>query len=156
MKGPDCARLTDGTLRHQCYAHYTLPCSHADNDVWWEPLLPTTEHATTGFNRCDYLGVLPTTTTRHKQLYGRRQDTESLNAQLERAFYGQRLPARGAHNQTAVVLLAALTENAWARHTWINEAAHQQSPPGSPTAAQLSPTTARQHSASAPPTTKAC
>ena len=36
-----------------------------------------------------------------------RQDTESLNAQLERAFYGQRLPAWGVHNQTAVVLLAA-------------------------------------------------
>ncbi len=27
-----------------------------------------------------------------------RQDTENLNAQLERAFYGQRLPAWGVHN----------------------------------------------------------
>jgi len=43
-----------------------------------------------------------------------RQDTESLNAQLERAFYGQRLPAWGVRNQTVVVLMSALAENAWA------------------------------------------
>jgi hypothetical protein len=47
-----------------------------------------------------------------------RQDTESLNAQLDRAFYGRCLPAWGTHNQTTVVLLAAIAENAWARHTW--------------------------------------
>ncbi len=61
---------------------------------------------------------LQTSSPRHKQLYGMRQDTESLNAQLERAFYGQRLPAWGVHNQTTVVLLATLAENSWARHTW--------------------------------------
>ena len=54
-----------------------------------------------------------------------RQDTESLNAQLERAFYGQRLPAWGVHNQTIVVLMAALTENAWARAVWSSGLAHQ-------------------------------
>lgn len=48
-----------------------------------------------------------------------RQDTESLNAQLERAFYGQRLPAWGVANQTLVVILAAIAENAWARHVWL-------------------------------------
>jgi hypothetical protein len=47
-----------------------------------------------------------------------RQDTENLNAQLERAFYGQRLPAWGIHNQTTIVLLATLAENAWTRHLW--------------------------------------
>ena len=56
----------------------------------------------------------PATSEEHKRLYGMRQDTERLNAQLERAFYGQRLPAWGVHNQTAVVLFAALAENAWA------------------------------------------
>jgi hypothetical protein len=54
-----------------------------------------------------------------------RQDTESLNAQLDRAFYGRRLPAWGLHNQTTVVLLAALAENAWARHIWIQAVAEQ-------------------------------
>jgi hypothetical protein len=54
-----------------------------------------------------------------------RQDTESLNAQLERAFYGERLLAWGVHNQTTVVLPAAVAENAWARHVWYNEANHQ-------------------------------
>jgi len=62
-----------------------------------------------------------------------RQDTESLNAQLERAFYGQRLPAWGVHNQTTIVLLAAVAENSWARHVWYDEARHQaQHPPGVP------------------------
>jgi hypothetical protein len=56
-------------------------------------------------------------------------DTESLNAQLERAFYGQRLPAWGVHHQTAVVLLATLAENAWALQVWRDEADHQQHRP---------------------------
>lgn len=59
-----------------------------------------------------------------------RQDTESLNAQLERAFYGQRLPAWGVHNQTTIVLMAALAE-AWARQVWFDEVSHQNGPPGS-------------------------
>lgn len=60
-----------------------------------------------------------------------RQDTESLNAQLERAFYGQRLSAWGVHNQTTVVLLAAVAANAWARQVRYDEARHQaQHPPG--------------------------
>ncbi len=114
----DTTRRKDGTVRHQFYARYTLRCpGHADHD-WWEPLLPVTDDQTTKFNRCEYLRILPTSSPRHKQLYGMRQDTESLNAQLERAFYGQRLPAWGVHNQTTVVLLATLAENAWARHTW--------------------------------------
>jgi len=72
----------------------------------------------TKFNRCEYLRVVPTTSDEHQRLYGMRQDTESLNAQLERAFYGQRLPAWGVSNQTLVVLLAAIAENAWAKCVW--------------------------------------
>jgi hypothetical protein len=49
-----------------------------------------------------------------------RQDAESLNNTLERAFYGQRLPAWGIPNQTIIVLLACLAQNSWARHTWQN------------------------------------
>ena len=77
----------------------------------------------------------PTTSPRHRQLYGMRQDTESLNAQLERAFYGQRLPAWGVHNQTTIVLLAALADNAWARRVWYDEVRHQADPPKAPAAA---------------------
>jgi hypothetical protein len=122
----DTTRRKDGGVRHRFYARYTLPCpGHADHD-WWEPLLATGEDAKTGFNRCEYLRVVPTTGAHHKRLYGMRQDTESLNAQLERAFYGQRLPARGVHNQTAIVLLAAIAENAWARHVWNHEVEHQR------------------------------
>ncbi len=122
-------RYKNGGVHHQFYARYTLPCiGRADHD-WWEPLLATDQDAKTGFNRCEYLRVVPTTGKQHTRLYGMRQDTESLNAQLERAFYGQRLPAWGVHNQTLVVLLAAQAENSWARHVWHHEAEHQRHTP---------------------------
>ncbi len=125
----DTTHHTGGGTRHQFYARYTLPCAdHPDHD-WWEPLLPTAEDAEAGFNRCEYLRVVPTTGDQHKRLYGMRQDTESLNAQLERAFYGQRRPAWGVHNQTVIVLLAAQAENSWTRHVWHREAEHQRHTP---------------------------
>ena len=126
----DTTRHKDGTVRYQFYGRYTLPCpGHPDHD-WWEPLLGTAEDAKTKFNRTEYLRITPTTAKDHRRIYGMRQDTESLNAQLERAFYGQRLPAWGVHNQTTVVLLAAVAENAWARQVWYDEAQHQaQYPP---------------------------
>ena len=89
---------------------------------------------TARFNHCEYLRVVPTATPRHRLLYGMRQDTASLNAQLERAFYGSRLPAWGVHNQTTIVLLAALADNAWARHVWYDEVQRQAHPPGAPAA----------------------
>jgi hypothetical protein len=58
-----------------------------------------------------------------------RADTESLNAQFERAFYNRRLPAWGLHNQTVIVLMAALAQNAKARHAWQRAIDRQQSPP---------------------------
>ncbi len=124
----DTTRHKDGGAHHQFYARYTLPCAGRPDHVWWEPLLATANDAITGFNRCEYLRVVPTTGVQHKRLYGMRQDTESLNAQLERAFYGQRLPAWGVHNQTVIVLLAAQAENSWARHVWHHEAEHQRNP----------------------------
>ena len=69
------------------------------------------------FDRSDYLRVLPPTDPDYPRVYGMRADTESLNAQFERAFYNRRLPAWGLHNQTVIVLMAALAQNAWARHT---------------------------------------
>ena len=117
----------DGSRRHQLYAHYTLPCPGRDPHDWWEPLLPVQADRDAGFNRSEYLRAVPTTSDRHRRLYGMRQDTESLNAQLDRAFYGRRLPAWGAHNQTTVVLLAALAENAWAKHIWNQAVGDQRS-----------------------------
>lgn len=106
----------DGTQAHQFYAKYSLACPRFDQvHTWWEPLLPVASDRANKFNRCEYLRIVPATSEQHRRLYGMRQDTESLNAQLERAFYGQRLPAWGVHNQTVVVLCAALAENAWAR-----------------------------------------
>ena len=130
----DVTRRKDGTVGYQFYARYTLNCAgHPDHD-WWEPLLPVADDAKARFNRGEYLRVVSTTSTRHRQLYGMRQDTESLNAQLERAFYGQRLPAWGVHNQTTIVVMAALAENAWARHVWYDEVSHQH-PAGTTAAA---------------------
>jgi len=125
----DTTRRKNGTVRHQFYARYTLPCPGHPDHEWWEPLLNTAEDAQAKFNRTEYLRIAPTTSIDHRRLYGMRQDTESLNAQLERAFYGQRLPAWGVHNQTTVVLLAAVAENAWARQVWYDEARHQAEHP---------------------------
>jgi hypothetical protein len=118
----DITHHKDGTTRHQFYARYTLHCMRTGHvHSWWEPLLSVAGDAKAKFNRTEYLRVVPATTASHARLYGMRQDTESLNAQLERAFYGQRLPAWGVHNQTAVVLLAAFAENSWARAVWTDE-----------------------------------
>jgi len=131
----DTTRRRNGTSRHQFYARYTLPCPGGTDHDWWEPLLPVADDTNTRFNRCEYLRIVPTPSLRHRLLYGMSQDTESLNAQLERAFYGQRLPAWGVHNQTTIVLLAALAGNAWARHVWSDEIHHQTGPPGATAAA---------------------
>lgn len=48
----------------------------------------------------------------YSRVYGMRADTESLNAQFERAFHNRRLPTWGLHNQTVAVLMAALAQNA--------------------------------------------
>jgi hypothetical protein len=118
-----------GRKRHQFYGRYSLPCPEGAEHDWWEPLLATRIDVDAGFNRAEYLRVTPATAESHRRLYGMRQDTESLNAQLERAFYGQRLPAWGVHNQTTIVLFAALAENAWALRTWRSEVERQQSDP---------------------------
>ena len=125
----DTTHHKDGGARHQFYARYTLPCPGQPDHDWWEPLLTTAEDSRAKFNRTEYLRITPATGKDHQRLYGMRQDTESLNAQLERAFYGQRLPAWGVHNQTTVVLLATLAENAWARCVWYDEADHQRQHP---------------------------
>lgn len=122
----DVTRHKDGSVKHQFYARYSLPCPRTGEDhVWWEPLLAVAGDQKAKFNRCEYLRIVPPTASEHDRLYGMRQDTESLNAQLERAFYGQRLPAWGVHNQTVIVLMAALAENAWARAVWTEELARQ-------------------------------
>lgn len=111
----DITHRKDGTQAHQFYAKYSLPCPATNTThTWWEPLLPIASDEANGFNRCEYLRIVPAISRQHKRLYGMRQDAESLNAQLERAFYGQRLPAWGVRNQTVIVLCAALAENAWA------------------------------------------
>lgn len=105
----------DRTETHQFYAKYSLLCPRTTTThTWWEPLLPIASDEANKFNRCEYLRIVPATSVEHERLYGMRQDTESLNAQLERAFYGQRIPAWGVHNQTVIVLMSALAENAWA------------------------------------------
>ena len=112
------------------YARHTLTCSSSDTEHdWWEPLTPTQTDEAHNFNRSDYLRVLPPTHPDYNRVYGMRADTESLNAQFERAFYNRRLPAWGLHNQTVIVLMAALAQNAWARHTWQRAIDRQQAPP---------------------------
>lgn len=81
------------------------------------------------FNRSEYLRVMPPSDPDYIRVYRMRADTESLNKQFERAFYNRRLPGWGLHNQTAIVLMVAIAQNAWARHTWQQEIDRQQAPP---------------------------
>jgi hypothetical protein len=108
-----------GKTSWQLHAHYTLICHHGDVvHSWWERLTGTETDRQAHFNRSDYLRALPGHHPGYKQVYRMRQDAESLNNTLERAFYGQRLPAWGIPNQTIIVLLACLAQNSWALHTW--------------------------------------
>jgi hypothetical protein len=95
---------------------------------WWEPLTPTRADAVVGFNRAEYLRVVPRTAPDYDRLYPMRSDTESLNAQLEFAFHKQRLPAWGQHRQILLVAFAALALNAWALHVWRREVDRQAQP----------------------------
>jgi len=107
-----------GAVTWQLHAHYTLACQHTGAaHTWWERLTGTQTDRRAGFNRSDYLRALPGHHPGYRAVYRMRQDAESLNNTLERAFYGQRLPAWGTPNQTVIVLLACLAQNAWARHT---------------------------------------
>jgi hypothetical protein len=42
------------------------------------PPMPIASDEANKFNRCEYLRVVPATSTEHERLYGMRQDTESL------------------------------------------------------------------------------
>jgi hypothetical protein len=84
------------------------------------------------FNRAEYLRALPVDDEDFDRVYGWRNDIESMNSQLEHGFHKQRLPAWGEPNQTCVVLLALVGQNAFARHAWLREVDAQtaESPPG--------------------------
>ena len=69
-----------------------MPIHHSVHD-WWEPLTPMKTDADHKFNRSEYLRVLPPTDSDYSRVYGMRADTESLNAQFERALYNRRLSA---------------------------------------------------------------
>ena len=121
-------RNRDGTYAY--YARFRLPCPRTGTThSWWEPLTPTQGDARHGFNRSEYLRVLPENDDDYARVYGMRADTESLNATLEQAFHKQRLPAWGLHNQTVVVLMAVIAQNSWARHVWNRELDRQHPPP---------------------------
>jgi hypothetical protein len=58
-------------------------------------------------------------------------DAESLNAEIEHAYYKQRIPAWGWENKLVVLTLTGLMHNARARHVWTRHAdAQAQAPPG--------------------------
>src|SRR5215203_5502642 len=77
-------RKPDGTWAF--YARHTLTCRSTDSvHDWCEPLTPMKTDADHKFNRSDYLRVLPPTDSDYSRVYGMRADTESLNAQFERA-----------------------------------------------------------------------
>ena len=113
------------------YARHTLDCRHGSGThSWWEPLTPTIDDRNAGFNRCEYLRLLPGHHDDYPRVYSMRAETGSLNAQLEHALLKNRLPARGQERQMIITLLACFAQNCWARHVWHRAVAPQQAPPG--------------------------
>ena len=110
----------DGTW--SILALHRLPCEQTGLVHEWHEYLTRTEHdRALGFNRAEYLRSLPAQDPDFDRVYGFRSDSESLNAQLEYDWHKQRIPAWGEPNQTSLVLLALMGQNAWARHAWQRE-----------------------------------
>jgi hypothetical protein len=112
---------------------YRLPCPDTDKvHRWHEPLTSVGTDGPAKFIRAEYLRGISADDPDFDRVYGMRSDVESLNAQLEHAFHKQRIPALGTANKTMILMFAAMTQNAWARHAWLREVDHQAaSPPGS-------------------------
>jgi hypothetical protein len=126
-------RKKDGTW--SLLALHRMTCRHTGAVHQWYEYLTRTEHDhTVGFNRAEYLRAMPAADPDCERVYGFRSDSESLNAQLEYGWHKQRIPAWGEPNQTSLVLLACLGQNAWARHAWQRELDAQAAAPP-PTAA---------------------
>jgi hypothetical protein len=102
-------------------------CPHCQQQhTWWESLSKKNSDRKS-FNRAHYLrAYTPLDAEEWKRVYGMRPDVESNNNRIERAWYGQRIPAWGIHNQTLVMLGFALATAAKARTVYHRFLASQQ------------------------------
>lgn len=109
----------DGTTRYRFNVQFTLACDTCGEHTWWESLTSTDYDRLTKFNRAEYLRVLgPYDEAEWARVYPMRGDVESHNAKVERAFYGQRLPAWGIRNQTRIMRAWQSYMNAAALETY--------------------------------------
>lgn len=123
-------KLPNGTWN--ILVEYRLTCPGAgETHRWYEPLTAVGTDDAVKFIRAEYLRGVPADDPDFDRVYGMRPDVESLNAQLERAFHKERIPALGIANKSMVLMFTGFAQNAWARHAWLSEVGHQAaSPPG--------------------------
>lgn len=113
---------TKAGTRFQFHAEYAYDCHRCnDTHTWWESLTQTNHDREVGFNREEYLRVLPTSDDEYAETYGFRNDIESVNALIERSAYGWRMPFYGRRRQlrymrAAQGLLNSLGKRAYAHY----------------------------------------
>jgi hypothetical protein len=114
--------------RYTFSIHLTIDqCPHCQSThTWWESLSKKKSDGAS-FNRAHYLrAYTPLDPEEWQRVYGMRPDVESNNNQIERAWYGQRIPAWGVHNQSLIMLGFALATAAKARTVYYRFVASQQ------------------------------
>ena len=120
----DTTRHKDGPPATSSTLATPWPAGHPDHD-WWEPLLNTAEDTRAKFNRTEYLRNTPTTSTDTGAFTGCGKTPRASTPSSRGPSTANDSPHGACTTQTAVVLLAAIAENAWARHVWQTEARHQ-------------------------------
>lgn len=88
--------------------------------TWWESLTSKKSDEKSKFNRAQYLRAhTPADPEEWSRVYHMRGDVESNNARIEVAWYGQRMPAWGVHNQSIVMFGWTLYSAAKTRATYM-------------------------------------
>lgn len=106
-----------GKNRHRWYHRVTIPCdTNGDHHGHRVPLVQSDDDTSKGFLRSEYLRQVPPDTKGYERAYGTRPAAESDNAQRERCFTWQRLPAYGPDAQLLVMLGWNFLENSKARY----------------------------------------
>ena len=119
--GEETFTLLDGrTIRRQrngytdWYRSVTIKCRRCGGKTAHN--ISLLEQEGDALKRSEYLRQLPMTDENFSRMYGFRPDSECGNNRIEQAFYLNRMPAYGHHNQSMLLLMHAGQINAEAWH----------------------------------------
>jgi len=101
-----------GKLHYRFHLVVTVPCPNGDFTVWLSPHAENTRDT-----RPEHIQLIPPGDPHFAELYGRRNDAESFNAQLKRTLLADRASAVGWERQLFDLYGFALLHNSinWLR-----------------------------------------